>query len=333
MDAEVSAFLLLAVSGLFQAAFAVPMRYLRNWRWEQIWVAQSVTANILLPLAWAAVVPAMFWDQASRIPYSHWVASYGWGLVWGLGGVTYGLTLTCLGMAFANSFILGVTIVAGALVPLALNVVESPPHPLRFGAGLILCVAATGLIGLLRGRGSRKPLLVMPVSLHSYRRVMLVAIVSGLSSAGYGLAFTFSFGTIQGLIARGVSPVSASLVVVLPVYLGAASVAVPVGLFFAKRTRSLALFVAKQAAWNWFLAVVMGLCAMATVVLYCLGGTTASHPSPNVSFGIFMTFVVLGGNALGFAAGEMRGNGPGLNAGLGMSCCGLVLGAWLLNGR
>ena len=51
MSAEITAFLLLSVSGLFQAAFAVPIKHLRNWRWEQVWVAQSVMANILLPLA------------------------------------------------------------------------------------------------------------------------------------------------------------------------------------------------------------------------------------------------------------------------------------------
>ena len=331
MSAEITAFLLLAVSGLFQAAFAIPIKHLRNWRWEQVWVAQSVMANILLPLAWAAVVPGVFWDQASRVPLSHWVAAYGWGLVWGVGGVTYGLTLTRLGVAFANSFVFGVTIVTGALIPLALHVVATPPHPLRFGAGLILCVVATGLIGLFRSRGGQTPLLPTAASLHSYRRVVPIAIVSGIASAGYGLAFAFSFGTIHRLLDGGVSPVSASLVVVLPVYLGGASVAVPVGLFFAKRSRTLPLFVGRHAAWNWSLAVVMGLCAAATVVLYGLGGTIAGHPAPNVSFGIFMTFLVLGGNALGFAIGEMRGNGPGVNAGVWMSSCGLVLAARLLN--
>ena len=170
------------------------------------------------------------------------------GPVWGLGGVAYGLTLARLGMAFANSFVFGVTIVTGALIPLALNVVASPSHPLRFGAGLVLCLVATGLIGLFRGRGSQKLLMVIPESLRSYRRVVGIAIVSGLASAGYGLAFSFSFGTIHGLIAGGVSPVSASLVVVLPVYLGGASVAVPVGLFFAKRSRTLLLFIARHAA-------------------------------------------------------------------------------------
>jgi L-rhamnose-H+ transport protein len=331
MSAEITAFLLLSVSGLFQAAFAIPIKHLRNWRWEQVWVAQSVMANILLPLVWAAVAPGVFWEQASRVPLSHWLAAYAWGLVWGLGGVTYGLTLTRLGMGFANSFVFGVTIVTGALMPLALNVVASPPHPLRFGAGLVLCVVATGLIGLFRGRGSQTPMLATPASLRSYRCMVPIAIVSGFASAGYGLAFSFSFGTIHRLIDRGVSPLSAPLVVVLPVYLGGASVAVPVGLFFAKRSRTMALFVGRHAAWNWLLAVVMGLCAAATVVLYGLGGTIAGHPAPNVSFGIFMTFLVLGGNALGFATGEMRGNRPAVNAGLWMSSCGLVLAAWLLN--
>ena len=332
MSAEITAFLLLSVSGLFQAAFAIPIKHLRNWRWEQVWVAQSVLANIVLPLTWAAVVPGVFWDQASRVPLSHWVAAYGWGLVWGLGGVTYGITLTRLGMAFANSFVIGVTIVTGALIPLALNVVAAPPHPLRFAAGLVLCVIATGLIGLFRSRGSQTPLLPMAASLRSYRRMVPLAIVSGVASAGYGLAFAFSYGTIHRLIVGGVSPASASLVVVLPVYLGGASIAVPVGLFFARRSRTMALFVGMHAVWNWFLAVVMGLCALAVVVLYGLGGTIAGHPAPNVSFGIFVTFLVLGGNALGLATGEMRGNGPAVNAGLWISSCGLVLAAWLLNG-
>ena len=36
-DAEARALLLLAASGVFQAAFAVPAKYRRGWRWEQIW--------------------------------------------------------------------------------------------------------------------------------------------------------------------------------------------------------------------------------------------------------------------------------------------------------
>ncbi|HXN47895.1 MAG TPA: hypothetical protein VN893_14705, partial [Bryobacteraceae bacterium] len=79
MRAQVGTLLLLAAAGFFQAAYALPVKYLRKWRWEQMWVAQSVTANVLFPLAWAVVVPAAFWSQAAHIPWSHWLACYGWG--------------------------------------------------------------------------------------------------------------------------------------------------------------------------------------------------------------------------------------------------------------
>jgi L-rhamnose-H+ transport protein len=333
MRTQVGSLLLLAVAGFFQAAFALPVKHLRNWRWEQMWVAQSVTANVLFPLSWAAVVPAAFWMQAAHIPWSHWVVAYGWGLVWGFGGVAWGLTMTRLGMAFSNSFVFGVTVVTGALLPLVMNAVESPPHPSLFAAGLVLCVFTTVLIGFLRRHGTAGPLLPMPLSLGSYPVIVGIAVFAGFSTAGYGLAFTFSFGVIRSLVASGVSQFSAALVVVLPVYLGAATVAIPLGLLTAARSGSLSRFLGSHAAWNWSLALVMGLCATASAVLYGFAGSRTGHPSPNVSFCVFISFLVLGGNALGFATGELRGCTVGVRAGLLLSACGLVAGACLLNVR
>jgi hypothetical protein len=57
------------------------------------------------------------------------------------------------------------------------------------------------------------------------------------------------------------------------------------------------------------------------------------HPSPNVSFATFITFLVLGGVLLGFFAGEMRGASRGARVGLLVSAWGLVAGAGFLNAR
>jgi hypothetical protein len=83
MRTQVGTLLLLAASGFFQAAFALLVRRLRNWRCEQIWVAQSVTANVLFPLSWAAVAPAAFRIEGADTPSSHSIIAYGWGLTWG----------------------------------------------------------------------------------------------------------------------------------------------------------------------------------------------------------------------------------------------------------
>jgi len=333
MRTHAGTLLLLAGSGFFQAAFAVPVRYLRTWRWEQMWVGQSVTANVMFPLVWAALAPAEFWREAAHLPWSHWLAAYAWGLLWGLGGVAWGLTLTRLGMAFSNSFVFGITTTTGALLPLIAGAVEGPTHPWLFAIGLALCVATTVMIGLLRRHGRQEPLLPMPVRFRSYQSIIAVALFAGFASAGYGLAFAFAFPAIRGLIAGGVSELSAALVVVLPVYLGAASVAIPLGMLTAVRSGSMRLFFGRNALWNWSMALSMGLCAAATALLYGFAGSAAGHAAPNVSFGVFISFLVLGGNLLGLAGGEMRGCPRPVTAGLLLSACGLVAGAWLLNVR
>jgi L-rhamnose-H+ transport protein len=333
MRAQVATLLLLAASGFCQAAYALPVRHFQKWRWEQMWVAQSVTSNLLFPLAWAALVPASFWSDAARIPWSHWLFTYAWGLIWGLGGVGWGLSMTRLGLAFANSFVFGVTVLTGALLPLALDAVTPPPRPALFAAGLVLCVVSTALIGLFRRHGDQQPLLQMPFSLRSYPRTAALAVFAGLASAGYGLAFTFGYRAVGMLVENGTSPLSASLAIVLPAYLGAASVSIPLGLLTAKRTRTLRLLLGPSAAWNWSLAFVMGLFAAATAVLYGYTSTAAGHPSPNISFGVFVSFLVLGGVGLGLAAGEMRGSPAPARTGLLLSAGSLVAGAWLLNLR
>jgi L-rhamnose-H+ transport protein len=333
MRTQVGTLLLLAASGFFQAMFALPVRFLRNWRWEHMWVAQSVTANVLFPLSWAVVVPSVFWREAARIPWSHWMVAYGWGLVWGLGGVAWGLTMTRLGMAFSNSFVFGITVVTGALLPLAVNAVERPARPWLFGVGLALSVVMTVLIGVLRRGDTAGPLLPMPVRWRSYPAIVGTAVFAGVASAGYGLAFAFGFGAIRSLVESGVPQLSASLALVLPVYLGAASIAIPLGLVTAARSGSMTAFLGRDALWNWSLALMMGLCATASAVLYGFAGSRTGHASPNVSFGVFIGFLVLGGSGLGFASGELRGCSRGVRAGILLSSCGLVAGACLLNAR
>ena len=333
MRTHAGTLLLLAASGFFQAAFALPVRYLRQWRWEQMWVGQSIAANVLLPLAWATVAPAAFWNRAGGLPLSHWLTVYAWGVLWGLGGVAWGLTLTRLGIAFANSFVFGVTTAAGALLPIAAGAVEKPAHPRLFAAGLLFCLLATVLIGWLRRRGPQDAMLPMPLPFRSYTGVIAVALFAGFASAGYGLAYTFAFPALRRLIVGGVSEMSATLAIVLPAYLGCASVAIPLGVLVAARSGSLPLFVHAHALRNWSLALAMGICAAATALLYGFAGSAAGHLSPNVSFGVFISFLVLSGTLLGLAAGEMRGCSRRFIVGLLLSAAGLVAGALLLSAR
>ena len=91
MTSHIECILLIALSSLVQAAFVLPIRYFRGWRWEQMWVAQAIACGFWA-LLWACMLPRETWRLAAALPLSHWILCYALGVLWGVGGVAYGLT-------------------------------------------------------------------------------------------------------------------------------------------------------------------------------------------------------------------------------------------------
>lgn len=331
MNHQFGCLLLLAAAGFVQAAFALPIKYFREWRWEQMWVAQAVTSNLLFPLLWAALLPAHFWSLAATVPAAEWIEFYSLGVLWGIGGAAYGLTLTRLGISFAYSFVFGTTTLTGALLPLFLKLVASPERPHLFALGLSLCLIATIAVSVLRRGGPSASEMPMPIGCPTYQSALLLALAAGVFSASYGLAFSIGFREISRFLEAGISSVSAPLAVALPLYLGSATVAISLGLACAVRSGTLGSFIGARPVRNWGLALVMGLCGTGGVLLYGVGSTAEGHAAPNVSFGIFMTLFVFAGNAMGWLTGELRGRSPAAASAFAISIAGLVCAAWLLN--
>ena len=297
-----------------------------------MWVAQSVIASILLPLLWAALLPPSFWQIAAGIPRHRFLVLFVWGIAWGIGGVAYGLALTRLGASFAYSFVFGIATLAGALLPLFLGAVPRPAHPFSFTAGLLICLLSTaGSACLWNTEGEMKPAMPIPMRVTSFESGLLLGAIAGIFSATYGLAFSFEFHAIEILLRAGFSSMLAPILLALPLYLGAASFAIPFGLFCAARSQSLHLFWSRYALHNWSLALLMGLFGTGGVFVYGVGSTWKPHLSPNVSFGVFMSFLVVGGNLIGMAERKFSQRSIGGRVLLLASIAGLIAAAWLLH--
>jgi L-rhamnose-H+ transport protein len=330
MNEQTICFLLLAASGVIQACFGLLVKGIRGWRWEQMWLAQTLFSNLVFPLLWAALLPDAFWRTIASVPLSTWLGSYAWGALWGLGGVAYGLTLTRLGVFFANSLVFGITTLTGALLPFFFKVVPGPNRPGSFAAGLVVSIVAVVILGALR-RGNDSPTMIkLPFGTPSYSWALFLAVFAGVFSAGYGLAVAFGFHAVSKLLQAGISAASAPLIVALPVNLGSATVAVAIALACGRRNGSMPLLFRAHPARNWGLSVLMGLCCTGGVFLYGVGTSAHGHPAPNAAFGIFMTLYILGGNAIGGLLGELRGRSP---IGILFGTTGLLASAWLLNLR
>ena len=105
------------LGGLASASFYVPFRRVRGWSWETYWLAGGVMSWIMVPWILAVSLTHNLFHVLQMAPVSAILWTYFFGVLWGLGGLTFGLTMRYLGLSLGMSVALGYTAVFGTLVP------------------------------------------------------------------------------------------------------------------------------------------------------------------------------------------------------------------------
>ena len=94
--------LIIAIGAFCQSSCYVPINKIKDWSWESYWIVQGVFAWLLLPLLGACLaVP----DGHSLFELFNADSSFNVlmtmlvGVLWGVGGLTFGLSMRYLGVA------------------------------------------------------------------------------------------------------------------------------------------------------------------------------------------------------------------------------------------
>jgi L-rhamnose-H+ transport protein len=105
------------LGGLASASFYVPYRKVQGWSWETYWLAGGVVSWIFAPwvMAWL-LTRDLFAVLHQASPSVIWWTFF-FGVLWGMGGLTFGLTMRYLGLSLGMAVALGYTAVFGTLVP------------------------------------------------------------------------------------------------------------------------------------------------------------------------------------------------------------------------
>jgi L-rhamnose-H+ transport protein len=105
------------LGGLASASFYVPYRQVRGWSWETYWLAGGVVSWIVMPWILAGLLTRDLLPVLRGAPTSAIIWAYIFGVLWGFGGLTFGLTMRYLGLSLGMAVALGYTAVFGTLVP------------------------------------------------------------------------------------------------------------------------------------------------------------------------------------------------------------------------
>ncbi len=105
------------LGGLASASFYVPYRGVKNWAWETYWLVGGFFSWIIAPWLLALTMTRDLTQVLHQAPASALFWAYTFGVLWGLGGLTFGLTMRYLGMSLGMAVALGYTAAFGTLMP------------------------------------------------------------------------------------------------------------------------------------------------------------------------------------------------------------------------
>ncbi|MDQ2843918.1 MAG: L-rhamnose/proton symporter RhaT, partial [Acidobacteriota bacterium] len=186
------------LGGLASGSFYVPYRGVKRWSWETYWLVGGIFSWIIAPWFVAGLLtkhlPAVLAATSSKTLF--WCFFFG--LLWGVGGLTFGLTMRYLGLSLGMAIVMGLCAAFGTLMPPIFNgtfvsqvLGTTSGRVILLGIGICLAgIAIAGLAGVYKERSM--PIEAQQSSIQEFdlKKGFLVAVLSGVMSAcfAYGLA-------------------------------------------------------------------------------------------------------------------------------------------------
>ena len=187
--------LIIAIGAFCQSSSYVPINKVKDWSWESYWIIQGVFAWLVFPLMGALLaVPAgenLFALYAAN-PAATFKTIF-FGILWGVGGLTFGLSMRYLGVALGQSIALGTCAGLGTiLTPLFTGKAGDLTAPVIIGVVVtLLGIGIIGWAGMLKTKEVDDDKKKESVKDFNFGKGILVALLAGFMSACFAIGLGF----------------------------------------------------------------------------------------------------------------------------------------------
>ena len=197
MDNLLIGILLMTIGSFAGSSYYAPINKIKNWSWETYWICQGIVSWIILP--WAFTLYAVPFSALGTVltaaPAKSMFLAVLFGALWGIGGLTWGLSMRYLGISLGQSISAGFCAAFGTVIPPIVagqNLFTTPGGwAMLVGVAISLAgIAVIGYAGSLRDKGLTEEEKKAAVKEFALKKGLIIAIFAGLMSAcmAYGLA-------------------------------------------------------------------------------------------------------------------------------------------------
>ena len=195
--------LIIAVGAFCQSSCYVPINKIKQWSWESYWLTQGVFAWIVFPLLGAMLaVPeghSLMELLGASSSFNIWMTVL-FGALWGVGGLTFGLSMRYLGVALGQSIALGTCAGLGTVMgPVLLNIFfpeEDALSRLTFAVVLgvmvtLLGIAIIGVAGSMKSQSLSEEEKKAAVKDFNFPKGLMIALLAGFMSGCFNVGLEF----------------------------------------------------------------------------------------------------------------------------------------------
>lgn len=143
--------MIISVGATAAASFYVPLNKVKNWAWETFYLSHGAIAWIIAPLIAALCATPHLFEVYSKSPPQVLAITFAMGILWGIGALTFGLSMRYLGLSLGYAISIGTLSVLGTIIP---SILEGEFFPLFTQwpnfivvVGIIVSVAGIGICG------------------------------------------------------------------------------------------------------------------------------------------------------------------------------------------
>jgi L-rhamnose-H+ transport protein len=195
------------------ASFYAPIGKVKKWSWETTWAVAGFFSWILLPISVSFLLLPSFAGFYGSIDPHILLKVALFGAMWGVGNVSYGLTMRHLGISLGVGVAIGVVLVVGTLVPPLLDGQAAVLFTTRSGlftmAGVLVAVMGVAIVSYA---GHQKEIeLRGELKEFNLKLGLTLAVLCGIFSSGMSFAINAAKPMEAAALHLGVNPLYAAL--------------------------------------------------------------------------------------------------------------------------
>src|SRR5512135_2694559 len=216
-----------ALGGFAAASFYIPYKKVRGWAWETYWLVGGFFSWIIAPWVVGLLTCPDLLRVLASTSSKTLLWTYLFGVMWGIGGLTFGLSMRYLGLSLGMALSLGFCAVFGTLVPPVFEGRIAGLVAATSGRivilGILVClagIAMCGLAGMRKEKELSEAEKKASIAEFSFVKGALVAVFAGIMSSFMASAFAAGKPIAEAAVRNGAPPLFQNFPVMIVALLG-----------------------------------------------------------------------------------------------------------------